>query len=340
MTCPGSAIKSAEKVFKIPTFVGSFASFANVDVLALYNAARTTGNRAMNEDVKGLSQYLKDAWDVLTLPLFHINNAKISISSVLISIATIAITVFLAGVVGRTINQGLSRRGVDSGVRDSIEKFSKYLLIAFGTLFSLENLGISISSLAAVGAVLMVGIGFGLQNITQNFISGIIILIERPIKVGDLIHVGSSSGRVVDIRVRSTIIQTLDDVTIIVPNSKLLSEEVINDSFSGQRIRKHVSVGVAYGSEVEKVKRLLCESVIGHPKVLAEPAPNALFMDFGDSSLNFDLRFWCSDLQEMDLTTSDIRTKIDRLFRENKIEIPFPQRDLHIRSREPDAGRI
>lgn len=294
----------------------------------------------MNEEVKSLGQHLKDVWEVLTLPLFHINNAKISISSVLISAASIVFTIFIARIVGRTINQGLSRRGVDSGVRDSIEKFSKYLLIALGTLFSLENLGISISSLAAVGAVLMVGIGFGLQNITQNFISGIIILIERPIKVGDLIHVGSSSGRVLDIRVRSTIIQTSDDVTIIVPNSKLLAEEVINDTFSGQRIRKHVRVGVAYGSDIEKVKRLLCQSAEGHPKVLAQPAATALFINFGDSSLDFDLRFWCSDLQEMDQTTSDIRTKIDHLFRENKIEIPFPQRDLNIRSREPEGIKI
>jgi small-conductance mechanosensitive channel len=186
----------------------------------------------------------------------------------------------------------------------------------------------------------MVGIGFGLQNITQNFISGIIILIERPIKVGDLIHVGNSSGRVIDIRVRSTIIQSADDVTIIVPNSKLLAEEVINDSFSGHRIRKHVSVGVAYGSDIEKVTALLCEAVAGHPKVLDDPPANALFTNFGDSSLDFDLRFWCSDLNEMDKTASDIRTKIERLFRENKIEIPFPQRDLNIRSREPQNARI
>ncbi|CAN5409854.1 mechanosensitive ion channel [soil metagenome] len=291
----------------------------------------------MNEEIKTVGQYFKDAWEVLTLPLFHVNNAKISISSLLISGLTIVLTIFVARVLGRAINRGLSHRGVDSGVRDSIEKFSKYLLIAIGILFALENLGISISSLAAVGAVLMVGIGFGLQNITQNFISGIIILIERPIKVGDLIHVGSSSGRVMDIRVRSTIIQTFDDVTIIVPNSKLLSEELINDSFSGQRIRKHVKIGVAYGSDIEKVKALLRESASHHPKVLSEPAPNVLFANFGDSSLDFDLRFWCADLLDMDLTASDIRSNIDRLFRENKIEIPFPQRDINIRGKGFDS---
>ena len=294
----------------------------------------------MNEEVKSIGEHLKEVWQVLTVPIFQINNSKISVSSVLISVATIVITVFIARLIGRTIHRGLSSRGVESGVRDSIEKFSRYLIIAVGVLFSLENLGISVSSLAAVGAVLMVGIGFGLQNITQNFISGIIILIERPIKVGDMIHVGAYSGKVVDIRVRSTIIQSSDDVTIIVPNSKLLSDEVVNDSFSGQRIRKHVGIGVAYGTDVEKVKRVLCEAAAGHPKVLADPEPKAIFTNFGDSSLDFDLCFWCTDINEMDVTASDIRTKIDRLFRENKIEIPFPQRDLNIRNRNFPDGRV
>lgn len=192
-------------------------------------------------------------------------------------------------------------------------------------------MGVSISSLAAVGAVLMVGIGFGLQNLTQNFISGIILLVERPIKVGDIIKVGTTSGKVVDIRVRSTVVQTRDDVTIIVPNSKFISEEVVNDSYSGKVIRQHLRVGVGYGSDVDKVQHLLCEAAMKHPKVLHEPKPKALFEDFGDSSLNFDLRFWSSEIWLIETVTSEIRKSILNEFRKENIEIPFPQRDVHIK---------
>jgi small-conductance mechanosensitive channel len=157
-------------------------------------------------------------------------------------------------------------------------------------------------------------------------------LIERPIKVGDIIQVGTTSGKVVDIRVRSTILQTRDDISIIVPNSKLISEEVINDSYSGQQIRQHVKVGVAYGSDVEKVKTVLLNSVKSHPLVLQEPTPRAIFENFGESSLDFDLRFWSSDIWTVDQVCSDIRSEIDAQFRKANIQIPFPQRDLHIKN--------
>jgi small-conductance mechanosensitive channel len=286
----------------------------------------------MDLEVKNIFDQLKSAWAVLSEPLFQINNSKISLTSLIGSILVIVITIFVSKRVGVFLNHVLKGKGVDSGVRDSIEKFSRYLLIAIGVLFSLDNLGVSINSLAAVGAVLMVGIGFGLQNIAQNFISGIIILIERPIKVGDIIRVGSASGRVIDIRVRSSIIQTRDEISIIVPNSKLISEEVISDSYSGQRIRQHVRVGVAYGTDVEKVKTLLCQAALSQEKVLKDPPPSAIFENFGDSSLDFDLRYWCTDIWMMELTSSDIRCKIDALFKQNQIEIPFPQRDLNFKN--------
>ncbi len=281
----------------------------------------------------------KDFAKLFDFPIFHLHNTKISLSSLSISIIIILIAFRLAKYLGRLVNDSLERRNVDSGIRDSLDRFTRYLIITVGILFSLDNMGFSINSLASLGAVLMVGIGFGLQNIAQNFISGIIILIERPIKVGDIIRVGTTSGRVLDIRVRSTIVQTRDDVSIIVPNSKLISEEVVNDSYSGQQIRQHIRVGVAYGSDVEKVKRILLESAIGHDQVLDTPKPLVIFEDFGDSSLNFDLRFWCSDIWNLDPITSDIRSDIDKKFRQENIEIPFPQRDLHIRSSKVDFSK-
>jgi len=286
----------------------------------------------MNGSWENLQEQLKKIWNLLREPIFNTSGAKISASNILISLLVIFITVFAAKHIGSAINGALRRRNVDSGVRDSLEKFFRYLLIAVGVLFSLDNLGVSINSLAAVGAVLMVGIGFGLQNITQNFISGIIILIERPIKVGDIIRVGTSTGRVSDIRVRSTIIQTRDDIAIIIPNSKILSEEVINECFTSPYIRQHVRVGVAYGSDTAKVISILETAARGHEKVMPEPSPRALLEDFGDSSLNFDLRFWCADIWTIESISSEIRLEIDRAFREDGVEIPFPQRDLHLRS--------
>jgi len=280
---------------------------------------------------KLIAEQVEKVLTFLSEPMLRISEAKISVISILISLLVILASVRVAKMLGQLVNSALKKRGVDSGVRDSLEKFVRYGTIALGVLFSLDNLGVSFNSLAALGAVLMVGIGFGLQNITQNFISGIILLIERPVKVGDIVKVGSSTGRIVDIRVRSTLIQTRDDITIIVPNSRFVSEEVINDSYTGQKIRQHVRVGVAYGSDVPKVKSILLKVASAHPKVMADPKPIVVFEDFGDSSLDFDLRFWCADLWEMDNVNSDIRCEIDRLFREEKVEIPFPQRDLHFK---------
>ncbi len=292
----------------------------------------------MDVTIQTVVGYFDKFWRLLQQPLMQISGAHISAASILGSILAVVATVVLAKHVGRGINRALQSQDVDAGVRDSLEKVSRYLVIVLGVLFSLDNLGISINSLAAFGAVVMVGIGFGLQNIAQNFISGIIILIERPIKVGDIIRVGESSGRVVDIRVRSSVIQTRDDVTIILPNSKIISEAVISDSYSGQTIRRHINVGVAYGSDVEKVKELLCGAALQHTKVLPEPPPTAIFSDFGESSLDFDLRFWCSDIWDMDQTSSDIRCLIDKAFREANVTIPFPQRDVNLKGAPKTAA--
>lgn len=277
-----------------------------------------------------INNYLLSMWHILNEPLIQIHNSQISIMSILLSILVIFFTFVIAKYSGNILSKTLVNKGVDYSVRNSIEKFTRYTIIVLGIVFALDNLGVSLSSIAALSAVLMVGIGFGLQNITQNFISGIVVLIERPIKLGDIIRVGSTSGKIIDIRVRSTIVRTRDDVTIIVPNSKFLSEEVFNESYTGQQIRQHIRIGVAYGSDVAHVKELLCQAAVNHPKVLPDPGPRAIFLDFGDSALVFDLRFWCSEIWDMDQTTSDIRCEIDKVFKSHNIIIPFPQSDVYL----------
>lgn len=285
----------------------------------------------MEESLKPITDQIKDFIALVSTPIFTLSGSKISLMSLALSLLIILASIQVAKYVGKLLNSALKSRSVDSGVRDSLEKFVRYLIIVIGILFSMDNLGVSINSLAAVGAVLMVGIGFGLQNIAQNFISGLILLIERPIKVGDIVEVGDTSGRVLDIRVRSTIIQTRDNVTIIVPNSKFVSEDVTNETYLGEKIRNHIRVGVAYGSDIEVVKAALCQAAMEHDAILKTPAPDALLEDFGDSSLNFNLRFWCTDNWQIELVSSEVRCTIDKLFKEKNIEIPFPQRDVNFK---------
>ena len=229
-------------------------------------------------------------------------------------------------------------KDIDPGIKGSIETFSKYLVWIIGILVSISSIGINLNTLTASLAVIGVGIGFGLQNITQNFISGLIILLERPIKKGDIVQVGQTSGRILDIKARSTLILTRDDIVIIVPNSQFISEHVINESFSGDKLRLHVKVGVAYGSDVDKVTEVLLEVAKSHEKVLKSPPPTVTLDDFGDSSLDFSLRIWTSELWFFDILLSDIRYEITRKFKDANVTIPFPQRDLHIKS-DARAGK-
>ena len=277
----------------------------------------------------------KYIWNLLSTPLFELGNSHISIVSLFVVLLILGVFFVISKIIERAVGNILKNKSIDPGIKGSIERFSKYLTVTVGVFVAVDTIGISLTSIAAVGAVLMVGIGFGLQNIAQNFISGIIILLERPIKQGDIVFVGGISGKVRDIRVRSTIIETRDDVAIIVPNSQFIAEQVINDSFSGHKIRKTLKVGVAYGSDVEKVTQILMKIASEHNEVLKDPGSKVLFMDFGNSSLDFELRFWVSELWATDVILSDLRYAIDREFRNGDITIPFPQRDLHIKTCEP-----
>ena len=277
----------------------------------------------------------KFVWNLISTPLFQLGSSHISLASLFVVLLILAFFYIVSKIIERAMGNILKNKSIDPGIKGSIERFSRYLVVMIGVFVALDTIGISLTSIAAVGAVLMVGIGFGLQNIAQNFISGIIILLERPIKQGDIVYVGGVSGKVRDIRVRSTVIETRDDVAIIVPNSQFIAEQVINDSFSGHKIRKILKVGVAYGSDVEKVTQILKKIANEHKQVLEDPGSKVLFMDFGNSSLDFELRFWVSELWTTDAILSDLRYAIDREFRSANVTIPFPQRDLHIKTSEP-----
>ena len=286
-----------------------------------------------------ISNALATVFGWLSYPLFELRGNQISLLSIVVVVALLWGFSWLSKWIERFIHKTLLYKDIDPGIKGSIERFSRYLVLIIGVLISLGSIGINLNSLTAFGAVIGVGIGFGLQNITQNFISGVIILLERPIKKGDIVQVGGVSGRVLDIKARSTLILTRDDVVIIVPNSQFISEQVVNDSFSGDKLRMHIKVGVAYGSDVDKVTDVLLDVAKNHDKVLSSPPPTVTLDNFGDSSLEFCLRIWTSELWFSDILQSDIRYEITRGFRASGITIPFPQRDLHLRSVSPEAAK-
>jgi len=229
----------------------------------------------------------------------------------------------------------LKRTQMERGTRESMATIAGYTGISIAIIISLSIAGMDFSKLALIAGALSVGIGFGLQNIVNNFVSGLILLFERPIKTGDWIQVGAFEGYVRKISIRSTQIQTFDRSDIIVPNSDLISGSVTNWMLYDQRGRIRVPIGVAYGSDTQLVKKLLLqvakenEQVIDN--IMLAPLPIVLFLQFGDSSLNFELRCHIKNIDTRQTTISEINFAIDEIFRENNIEIPFPQRDVHVR---------
>ncbi|GAB2997365.1 mechanosensitive ion channel domain-containing protein [uncultured Cyclobacterium sp.] len=258
----------------------------------------------------------------LTIGLF----LGLTISIVLVFIVSELARRFLA-------NKVLARYKIEVGMRQSIATFFKYLLIIIGLITILQNSNVDLSALGILAGAIGVGIGFGLQNITNNFISGLIILLERPIKVGDRIEVDEVYGDVERISARSTTILTNDNISIIVPNSQFIDNSVINWSHNDSNIRFNIPVGVSYKEEPEKIRRILLEVVKEFPGVLTKPEPDVLFDKYNDSSIDFNLRVWTTEYtNKPNVLKSQLYYAIFQKFAEENVEIPFPQRDLHIRS--------
>ncbi len=230
----------------------------------------------------------------------------------------------------------LDHSGLEPGLKDSVTSISVYVAWSIGILIALYAFGLSAASMAVAFGAVGIGLGFGLQNIFNNFISGIILLFERPIQVGDAIEVNGVWGEVRKINVRSTVVQSYDNASLIIPNSQFVSSQVTNWSFKDLRLRRTIKAKVAYGSDVELVRDTLYEIAAKTQGVLKYPEPVVLFANFGDSSLEFWLRVW-TDIDNMLIVESDIRFEINRLFKERNIEIAFPQQGLHIRSVDEKA---
>jgi small-conductance mechanosensitive channel len=252
------------------------------------------------------------------------------IYALIILLITQAIAQFWRFIFQRKI---LAKSGMKAGLQESITTISIYSIWIIGILISLHAFGLNTTSLAVAFGALGIGLGFGLQNIFNNFVSGIILLFERPIEVGDDIEVNGVWATVKKINVRSTVVQTYDNASLIIPNSELVSNQVTNWSFKDKRLRRTIMVGVAYGSDVEMVRQTLLEAASNVPRVLKIPKPDVLFSDFGDNALIFKLRFW-THVSHFYTVETEVRFIIDRLFRKRGITIAFPQRDIHLYQNE------
>jgi len=281
----------------------------------------------------------------LTEPLRHYINFKWELGNFVFSIATLAFGLFVllaAFVFSRYLRRFVEGRmahhkHLDPGVQFTILRLVHYFIVAVGVMAALRvAVAADFTSLAVVFTALSVGIGFGLQFIAGDIASGFIILFERPVRVGDFVTIPGpdsklTEGRVRSINLRTTIVMTNDNIASVVPNSKLVNQNFLNWSYREKRSRISVPVGVAYGSDVELVTRTLLRAAEGVQYLLEEPKPSVQFLEFGDSSLNFRLLVWTDRPRRYPAIRSDINYRIDRLFREAGIEIPFPQRDLNLR---------
>jgi small-conductance mechanosensitive channel len=280
---------------------------------------------------------LRRVWNYVNQP-FVIGNFEIRLANVVIGICIFAAAIIISRSVRALMERRMAARvNLDPGIQYTILRLIHYLVITLGVLFALKTaFNLDLTTLAVVFTALSVGIGFGLQFIAGDLASGFILLFERPVRIGDFITITGpdsklTEGRVQSINLRTTIVMTNDHIAAIVPNSKLVNENLINWSYGERRSRISIPIGVSYDSDVELVTQTLLRAAEGVEHVMEEPKPSVQFLSFGDYSLNFRLLVWTAKPRRHPKIKSDINYRIQRLFKEAKIEIPFPQQDLNLR---------
>ncbi|TCP22972.1 mechanosensitive ion channel-like protein [Tenacibaculum skagerrakense] len=256
------------------------------------------------------------------------DHISISVKSLLILFVIIMLVSFLLKLFRRYVQKKLQEQ--DQNKFDTVFSFGKWLLYIIIFLITLQSSGVEITAFFAASAALLIGVGLALQTFFQDIISGIFIILDQSVHVGDIIELDGKVGRVDEIRLRTTRAVTIDNKVLVIPNHLYLTNSLFNWTQNGTTTRESVEVGVAYGSDVELVKELLIKAASSHPKVLEFPEPVVFFTNFGDSSLDFKLVFTLDDSFQAAIPKSDIRFTINKLFKENNISIPFPQRDVHI----------
>ena len=289
----------------------------------------------IEEQAQGLSDTItqSSAWDKVNNVLhYHVDlNDKISVS--ILDVVILITVIFIASVVLKTVYNIITKRLPDANK----DKFSvvygyfRWLIYLVILLTTMHSVGISVTAVFAASAALLIGIGLALQTLFQDIISGVFILIDQSVHVGDIIEIEGKVGRVIEIKLRTTRAVTIDNKVLVIPNHLYLTNSLYNWTQNGTTTRESVEVGVAYGSNVQLVKQLLLQAANENKSVIKFPEPTVFFTNFGDSSLDFKLVFTINDSFQASVPKSDIRFKIDELFRANAIKIPFPQREVHLK---------
>jgi len=285
-----------------------------------------------------MNEFFATLEKLLNTKFLKLGEAELTVSSIVYVLFLFLALIFLAGRLKKFVIRRIEISRPESlGSLRSIVRIVHHVVVAIGAAIILQSTGLNLSAFTVIAGAVGIGLGFGLQTIISNFFSGLIILFERPIKVGDRIEVASITGEVRDISIRATTIVTNDNIAVIVPNSEFISSTVVNWSFTDKIVRFKFEVGVSYASDPYLVKKLLLAVADNHSGVLKTPAPSVIFDAFGDSSLNFTLYAWTEDYYNRPRALkSEINFAIWDSFKESKIEIPFPQRDVHIYNK-PEA---
>jgi potassium-dependent mechanosensitive channel len=307
-------------------------------VLLLLRIALVTGAALVLLDVWGIAESPVATWRRIWNFQLLGNPVEVTVGEVIVAGLVVYVAVLVSGVVRTLVTADVQRRqDGDRGLGESISRLVHYAVITLGGIIALAAIGVELQNFAIVAGALGIGVGFGLQNVVNNFASGLILLFERPVRVGDTVVVDDVWGTIQKIGLRSTVMVTFDQSEMIVPNADLVSEKVTNWTLSNPTARVILPVGVAYGSSISQVFSILVDSALSQDDVLNEPPPEALFVGFGDSSLDFELRVWVSNIRRRLQVRSAVLTDVERRLTAAGIEIPFPQRDLHLRSVDPDT---
>ena len=298
---------------------------------------------SVKEILNVIAEFLVNAGEIWNLRVATIDNNDLTIANIIIALFIFVVGYFISKRLSRFITHRLpSFTHLTDNTRATLESVSFYFMLIIFMFTSLSVAQIPLKSFALLGGALAIGFGFGSQNIIKNFISGLILMVEQPIRVGDIITAEGTEGKVVRIGARSTHIRSFDNIDILMPNSTLLENNVINWTLSDDFIRTRVKVGVAYGTDTRKVEEILKEVASANEKVLRHKPLLVFFTDFSDSSLNFEVQFWCKMEKPSDrkLIETDIRHEINSAFAKAGVVISFPQRDVHLTSANPVEVKV
>jgi len=280
-----------------------------------------------------LGDAMTNVWDYLNHKFIDTDSTKVSMISMVLGIFVFVLALLASRAISKLIERRIAKRQyIDPGIRYTVARLTHYLILALGILLALKlGFSLDLTSIAVLFTALSVGIGFGLQYIASDIASGFILLFERPIRVGDRVTIGTDEGDIHSINLRTTVVMTNDRIAVIVPNSRLVRDRVVNWSYGDPRARLAIPIGVAPEADVDLVTRTLLQAVAGVEDILLEPAPKVQFLKFGDSSLDFRLLVWTSKPRSHAQIRSDVNYRIEKLFREAGIALASPQFDIRLR---------